>query len=65
MCSRFPKNWEVNSQWVDVHVDHIWNCHLEQDPSLMFGLILAFLLHAHEEIETKSSEMILVRALGQ
>lgn len=65
MCSGFLKNWEVNSQWVDLRVDQIWNYRLEQDPSLILGLILTFLLHAHEEIETKRGEMILVRALGQ
>lgn len=55
---------EVNSQWVDLHVDQIWNSHLGQDLSLMFGLTLAFLLHVQEEVETKRGEMILLRALS-
>lgn len=69
MCAsdvfKIPEKLELNSQWVDLNVDQIWNYHLEQDLSFPFGLILAFLLHAHEEIETKSGEMILLRVFGQ
>lgn len=60
-----PEKLEVDSQCVDLHIDQIWNSHREQDPSLTFRLILACLLHAQEEIETKRGKMILLRALGQ
>lgn len=62
---KIPEKLEVNSQWIDLLIDQIWNSHLEEDPSLMFGLNLAFLLHTYEEIETKRGEMILLRALRQ
>lgn len=55
----------MSSQWIDLRVDQIWNSYLEEDPPLVFGLTLAFLLHAHEEIETKRGEMILLRAPRQ
>lgn len=55
----------MDSQWVDLLIGQIWNSHLEQDLSLTFRLILPFLLHAQEGIETKRGEMILLRALSQ
>ena len=49
----------------DLRVDQIWISDLEEDPSLVFGLTLAFLLYAHKEIETSRGEMILPGALRQ
>lgn len=34
----------------DLRIDQIWISDLEEDPSLVFGLTLAFLLHAYKEI---------------
>lgn len=39
---KIPEKLELNSQWVDLHIDQIWDYHLEQDLSLTFGLTLAF-----------------------
>lgn len=48
-----------------MRVDKIWNYIQRRTHPLYLDLFWLFWLHAHEKIETKRGEMILVGALGQ
>lgn len=45
---KIPKKLELNSQWIELLIDQIWNSHPKQDLSLVFGpLRLDFLIFCY------------------